>query len=529
MSDELLVKFRPGKPGEDKGRLAKERHNLKVQHGFVDLDAPGLEEIGVTYHRVPPGLAKQTVEKLMRHPLIEWAEVEGTLQGEPLFEPAGNEWHLFKMRVPEAHALGHRGAGAKFGILDSGYKHAEPYFAGRIAGEKNFVTGIGETQTTTEDNEGHGSACLGLGIQVGPEARGWVGRVMSNNQASWSNVAAGALWLKDLVTVISCSIGGATDSFVLRDAAAKVKEKGVAWICAAGNQGSSVKQYPAATAGNCSIAATNADDARCGFSNFGDWVHAAAPGEGLATVGGTFSGTSGACPLFGMVVAMAAAKFGITGLEALARVKAACKLLVDKSLGAGRVDLMAALGLAATEPPPGGPTPPPAPTDKPAAPHNLRATDVTANGFILRWDQEPYAAGLRAWEIYGGNFRFETVETRYGRMFVAITRPYGWSPYLRVKAVGWDGKESDLSAYLDESVVPGAPPPPPPPPPTETWTPKSAQTAESGLYGPATVEQSRQVVTTITTWEESNLGNKRNVTTATVTTTENRTVPLPTI
>ena len=56
-------------------------------------------------------------------------------------------------------------------------------------------------------------------------------------------------------------------------------EKGVVFVAAAGNDGVNEKNYPAAYNSVISVAATNNLDELAYFSNFGDWVDLAAPGE----------------------------------------------------------------------------------------------------------------------------------------------------------------------------------------------------------------------------------------------------------
>ena len=80
---------------------------------------------------------------------------------------------------------------------------------------------------------------------------------------------------------------------------------GAVVVAAAGNDASgSEREYPAAEGvyGLLAVAASNASLRLAGFSNFGPWVHIAAPGDGITSSVpgggfGTWSGTSMAAPL----------------------------------------------------------------------------------------------------------------------------------------------------------------------------------------------------------------------------------------
>ena len=82
-------------------------------------------------------------------------------------------------------------------------------------------------------------------------------------------------------------------------------------VAAAGNDGSaSLKTYPAAEGayGLLAVAASDADRRVASFSNSGNWIQVAAPGDGVTSSvpggWGTWSGTSMAAPLASGAVAL---------------------------------------------------------------------------------------------------------------------------------------------------------------------------------------------------------------------------------
>jgi hypothetical protein len=110
--------------------------------------------------------------------------------------------------------------------------------------------------------------------------------------------------------VINMSIESPGRCFLLEDAVNYAWNRDVLPIAAAGNAGTSSRRYPAAFDNVMAVAATDNDDRRASFSNYGkSWVDLAAPGSRIATtlprypnaIGptgyGYLSGTSFASPL----------------------------------------------------------------------------------------------------------------------------------------------------------------------------------------------------------------------------------------
>ncbi|MFC1696891.1 S8 family serine peptidase [Nanoarchaeota archaeon] len=109
--------------------------------------------------------------------------------------------------------------------------------------------------------------------------------------------------------VVSMSLGGTYYSAYEEYVFSKLAEKGIIFIAAAGNDGINQKNYPAAYNGVISVAATDNIDDLAYFSNFGNWVDIAAPGELILSICGVRrycfqSGTSMATPIVSGVVGL---------------------------------------------------------------------------------------------------------------------------------------------------------------------------------------------------------------------------------
>jgi subtilisin family serine protease len=125
---------------------------------------------------------------------------------------------------------------------------------------------------------------------------------------------------------------------------------GVVIVAAAGNDATdAVRQYPAAEGvrGLLPVAASNADSRLASFSNFGSWIHIAAPGEGITSSVpgggyGTWSGTSMAAPLVaGTAALVRALNPGMTPQAVAKRFKLRSSALCGAALR--QIDAAAAL------------------------------------------------------------------------------------------------------------------------------------------------------------------------------------------
>ena len=157
--------------------------------------------------------------------------------------------------------------------------------------------------------------------------------------------------------VISMSLGGG-DSTTLQQAVRGAWENGGATgsvlVAAAGNDGDSTLNYPAAYAEVVSVAATDHNDARASFSNTNPDVEIAGPGvDILSTIpGGQYaelSGTSMATPHVSGVTGVIWQLFpGSTAASIRSRLDAAVDDLGpagrDSTFGFGRVHLCTAAG-----------------------------------------------------------------------------------------------------------------------------------------------------------------------------------------
>jgi len=147
------------------------------------------------------------------------------------------------------------------------------------------------------DGHGHGTHCAGtiagvgnngIGIiGVAPQARIMVLKGLGDGGSGYtSDLAASIVYAVDNgADVLSCSWGSAGTSQTLIDAFDYAQANGVVNVAAAGNNNSDAVNYsPANIETVIAVAATDAADAKAGFSNYGTLIDVAAPGVDILSL-----------------------------------------------------------------------------------------------------------------------------------------------------------------------------------------------------------------------------------------------------
>lgn len=144
---------------------------------------------------------------------------------------------------------------------------------------------------------GHGTMAAGLVHLIAPTARILPLKAFrSDGTANISDIARAVRYAADNgAKVISMSFSSKSNSTELQNAIEYAQSKGVICVASAGNAGKQFTVYPAAYRDVVGVGSTNAADLRSGFSNYGDGVTTAAPGEALVTTypGNNYAGVWG--------------------------------------------------------------------------------------------------------------------------------------------------------------------------------------------------------------------------------------------
>lgn len=278
LGERVLVKFFPNVPQEDMEKVHKDNGGRVIEF---------IPELGVQVVEVPQGQAAEKAASYSRNPHVEFAEPDYIakavfIPNDPYFQ---RQWGMTKIQGPQAWELSTGDRKVAVAILDTGIDQDHEDLAGQVVANVNF-----SNSRTVDDRFGHGTHVAGIASAVTNNALGVAGlgyrtvlfnvKVLGDEgQGFYSWVARGILWAAENgAKVINLSLGGTQPSKVLERAVYFAWTKGTIITAAAGNDNTSSPFYPAAYSRCIAVAATDQEDARAFFSNYGSWVDIAAPG-----------------------------------------------------------------------------------------------------------------------------------------------------------------------------------------------------------------------------------------------------------
>lgn len=194
-------------------------------------------------------------------------------------------------------------------VLDTGVQNDHPDLQDKLVEGINIV----DESLAPNDDVGHGTHVAGIiGANVNNEegvaGLSWYNKIMpvkvldSSGAGSTYSVAQGIIWAVDHgARVINMSLGNYAQADFLHDAIKYAYERDVVLIAASGNDNTERPGYPAAYPEVFAVAATNSNKEKASFSNYGDYIDVAAPGDSIASTypGSQYaalSGTSMASP-----------------------------------------------------------------------------------------------------------------------------------------------------------------------------------------------------------------------------------------
>jgi hypothetical protein len=374
--------------------------------GATLLDS--LDDIDAHVVGVAPGRATAVIAALLADPGVRYVQLDGRAHaaGAPNDEYWPQEWSPVTTHAPQAWDLTIGSPSVVVAVVDTGVDASQPDLQGRILPGYDFVN----NDADATDDQGHGTAVAGVVAAAGNNGIGVAGycwqcrilpvKVLGNDGSGFNSwVAAGILWAVDHgAKVVNTSLGSSSDDLTVAAAAQYAAQHGVLLVAAAGNDGSSTLEYPAALPGVLSVSASDPNDQPYAFSNTGAAV--AAPGDNISTgVRGTyvsFLGTSSAAPVVSGIAALA---FSAAPAATPAQVTQALETTAVSAPGTvyGRVDAYATVHLlaplTATSPPPPAPSTAPAtpPTGPSAADHRTRTRLERRGRLTSSHRQEPYS------------------------------------------------------------------------------------------------------------------------------------------
>jgi len=287
------------------------------------------EALGSNFLGYAAKLTPRALETLLSDSRISYIEEDQEVSINVCNSQANPDWGLARVSNSNYNATGTftfqyatngDGVGVNAYIIDTGIYCENNEFVNKKVGTCTFgesfvYTGIGSNKVKdTTDGNGHGTHCAGTvaGITYGvaKEANLIAVKVLSDSgSGSTSGVIDGINWAaadataKGKPSVANLSLGGGF-SQANNDAVTALVAAGVTTAVAAGNDNADACNYsPASTPSAITVAASDKNNARATYSNYGTCVDIYGPGSAItsAWIGSpsatnTISGTSMASP-----------------------------------------------------------------------------------------------------------------------------------------------------------------------------------------------------------------------------------------
>jgi len=350
----ILLKVRPGV-----GREAF-RTELQNYHAVEESEISGA---AVKILRVPEQKWARVLEILSKHPMVEFAEPDHLLPPEitPNDTYYNLQWQLPKIAAPAAWDVTRGSSNIVIAIIDTGVEGGHADLVNQLVPGWNFYDG----NSDTTDVYGHGTAVAGTAAASSNDGQGvagvaWNCKIMplrvtdTSGLAFESTIASALTWAADHGARVANISFRASNSSSVRSAAQYFQNKGGVVTVSAGNDGIFD------TAGDnpyvLTISATDSNDQIASWSNTGNNVDLAAPGQDIVTTyeGGWYgywSGTSFSAPIVaGAAALVLSINPGLSGVEAANVLKQSADDLgvagYDTTYGWGRLNVSKAVNLA---------------------------------------------------------------------------------------------------------------------------------------------------------------------------------------
>lgn len=281
----------------------------------------------------------------------------------------GQQYGPQKIRAPQSWNSS-LGKGVKIGIIDTGVQANHPDLAGKVVAQRDFYSGDGTAEDgKAEDSFGHGTQTAGIAAAKTGNKRGMAGICPGCNLVVGKFIGPNGGSIADSLKAINFAVNKGAKVLNLSYGYVgpnSPQEKAVinrAWnkgvfLSAAVYEGyppgyyGKQNDWPAAYERVMAVSATDRNDRRVSFANYGSYIDVTAPGLNILSTNsfGSYDsynyGTSFSAPHVSGVAGLLAGK-GLSNKEMRSRIESSAidlgKKGKDPYYGHGRIDALAAV------------------------------------------------------------------------------------------------------------------------------------------------------------------------------------------
>ncbi|MBI4057471.1 MAG: S8 family serine peptidase, partial [Elusimicrobia bacterium] len=307
---ELLVKVKKNKiPTFGKARQVAKSAILSLA-ASVDRD---ISKLDIVVLKMPQNALAFNKDRLSKNSDIEWVSPNYlfTPDAVPNDPGYGQQWHLPKISAPQGWDITQGDLNVKIAMIDVGFQMNHPDLQSKFVSPYNADDG---TSNVTSCSHGTRTAGIlgavtnnGLGV-AGLAWQNGIMPIQSNSFCEYlklDGVLNGIIYAADYgAKVINMSFGSETYSPGMQEAVNYAWNKGLVLVASTGNTGNTANsiRYPAAMEHVVAVGATDENDQRAYFSQYGSYVDLVAPGVNIYTTDspssyGSATGTSYSAPL----------------------------------------------------------------------------------------------------------------------------------------------------------------------------------------------------------------------------------------
>jgi len=344
---------------------------LENAKGLTELGSINLKSGRIFRYKLPEGkIVREMVDYYNSLEEVEYAEPNYIAYAlvVPNDEYYDCQWGMVNANMEAAWDIRKYSSSVTVAVLDTGIILDHPDLEDNLVNGADFVNGgetydpynyqptdFDPTDETTETNGGsHGTHVSGIIGAVGNNYSGIAGinwnlnllpiRVLNENQSGTHfDIAEGIYYAEDRgADLINFSLGSSGGSYILEDAIDYADSSNIVMVAASGNDGSSGILYPAAYPETISVGATDNNNTRCSYSNYGSNLDLVAPGgtnsNCIASTWGYYNmGTTTSSYAYMSGTSMAASH--VSGIAALLLAEGVNPLSIKNRLTSTAVDL----------------------------------------------------------------------------------------------------------------------------------------------------------------------------------------------